>query len=70
MNSTRAQSRDWAESALLLMRRLAGRGRGREHPAPFRGLIREDNHQAEHVEHDDVVYGENDDVEDYLRVVK
>ena len=27
MNSARAQSRGWAESALLLMRRLAGRGR-------------------------------------------
>ena len=28
MNSKGAQSRGWAESALLLMRRLAGRGRG------------------------------------------
>ena len=57
------------------MRRLAGRGRDREHPAPFRGLIREDNHQAgddddddDDDKHDDE-HDENDDVDDYLRVM-
>ena len=46
------------------------RQRGREHPAPFRGLIREDNHQAadddDDDDDDDIL---NDYVEDYRRVV-
>ena len=45
------------------------RQREREHPAPFRGLIKEDNHQAGDDDDDDDDDDENDDVDDYLRVM-
>ena len=50
------------------------RQREREHPAPFRGLIREDNHQAgddDVDEHDDDICGDNYNDDDYyLRPVE